>query len=227
MNVLVVAAHPDDEVLGAGGTIARHTGRGETVYAVLLGEGITSRAEKGVAPSGAGVRDLKQNAREAASIVGIEQTFFFDFPDNRFDAVPLLDIVKAVESVKKEIRPEIVYTHHRGDLNIDHRITFAAVLTAFRPMAGESARRILSFAVPSSTEWSAPAPESVFAPNVFVDIGEHFEKKVAAMKAYRSEIREFPHPRSPEALEIYAKMWGVTVGMNYAEPFLLVRELTS
>lgn len=225
MNVLVVAAHPDDEILGPGGTLARHVAEGDEVFAILLGEGITSRREEAdVAPT-AELISLKQNAIEAAAIIGIDKTYFFGFPDNKFDTVPRLRIIKAIESVKHEIQPEIIYTHHRNDLNIDHRITFDAVLTAFRPLAGETVRRILSFSVPSSTEWYAPAGETAFTPNVFVDVGKTLEKKISAMKAYKSEIREYPHPRSPEALETLAKMWGVTVGMTFVEPFVLVREL--
>ena len=225
MNVLVVAAHPDDEILGPGGTIARHVENGDLVYTILLGEGITSRREEdGVAPT-AELISLKQNAIEAATIIGIEKTYFFDFPDNKFDTVPMLRIIKAVESVKAEVQPEVIYTHHRNDLNIDHRITFDAVLTAFRPLAGEAARRILSFSVPSSTEWYAPAGETAFTPNVFVDVSATFGKKIDAMKAYKGEIREYPHPRSPKALETIAKTWGLAVGMDRVEPFVLVREL--
>ncbi len=225
MNVLVVAAHPGDEILGPGGTIARHVEEGDLVYTILLGEGITSRREEdGVAPT-AELISLKQNAMEAAGIIGIEKIFFFDFSDNKFDTVPRLRIIKAIESVKEEIQPEVIYTHHRNDLSIDHRITFDAVLTAFRPLAGETARRILSFPVPSSTEWCAPAGETAFTPNVFIDVSATFGKKIDAMKAYKGEIREYPHPRSPEALETIAKTWGLTVGMNCVEPFVLVREL--
>lgn len=225
MNILVVAAHPDDEILGPGGAIALHAERGDKVYSILLGEGITSRREEdGVAPT-TELINLKQNALEAASIIGVEKTYFFDFPDNKFDTIPRLRIIKAIESLKSEIKPVIVYTHHRNDLSIDHRITFDAVLTAFRPVAGETVRRILSFSVPSSTEWYAPAGETAFTPNVFVDISKTFEKKIMAMRAYKSEIREYPHPRSPEALEAIARVYGVTVGMSHVEPFVLVREL--
>jgi LmbE family N-acetylglucosaminyl deacetylase len=225
VNILVVAAHPDDEILGPGGAIALHAERGDKVYSILLGEGITSRREEdGVAPT-TELINLKQNALEAASIIGVEKTYFFDFPDNKFDTIPRLRIIKAIESLKSEIKPVIVYTHHRNDLSIDHRITFDAVLTAFRPVAGETVRRILSFSVPSSTEWYAPAGETAFTPNVFVDISKTFEKKIMAMRAYKSEIREYPHPRSPEALEAIARVYGVTVGMSHVEPFVLVREL--
>lgn len=225
MNVLVVAAHPGDEVFGPGATLARHVLRGDKVYTILLGEGITSRREEKEVASTAELIALKQNALEAASILGVDKTYFFDFGDNKFDAVPRLRIIKAIESLKGELKPEIVYTHHRGDLSMDHRITFDAVLTAFRPMAGETVRRILSFSVPSSTEWYAPGGDAAFTPNVFVDVSATFEKKLLAMKAYKSEVREYPHPRSPESLEAIAKVYGVAVGRTHVEPFVLVREL--
>jgi len=225
LNVLVVAAHPDDEILGPGGTIALHAERGDKVYEILLGEGITSRREEdGVAPT-AELISLKQDALKAASIIGVEKTHFFDFPDNKFDTVPRLRIIKAIEGLKNDIKPEIVYTHHRNDLSMDHRITFDAVLTAFRPVAGETVKRILSFAVPSSTEWYGAGGETAFTPNVFIDVSKTFEKKIQAMRAYKGEIREYPHPRSPEALEAIAKVYGTTVGLKYVEPFVLVREL--
>jgi LmbE family N-acetylglucosaminyl deacetylase len=144
-------------------------------------------------------------------------------PDNRFDTVPLLDIIKLIEKIKKNVSPEIVFTHHHEDLNIDHCITFKAVMTAFRPLKGESVREMYSFEVPSSTEWNAPLAGSYFRPNYFVDISETLEKKLAAMREYESEIRDFPHPRSPKALSINAKRWGSQIGLEAAEAFELIR----
>ena len=222
--VLVVAAHPDDEVIGCGGTIARHTLLGDEVYYLALGEGVTSRYKKRE-DAGEGLKRLKSEAEEAAKILGIKRILFRDFPDNRFDTVALMEIVKAIEEVKEEIRPAIVYTHHQGDLNIDHQMTFRAVLTACRPMKNETVKEIYSFEVPSSTEWNAPNMEDYFRPNVFVDISQTFCKKVDALKAYRSEMREYPHPRSPEALETIARCWGINVGRELVEAFELVRRI--
>ncbi|MBA7694005.1 N-acetyl-alpha-D-glucosaminyl L-malate deacetylase 1 [subsurface metagenome] len=220
MNVLVIAAHPDDEVLGCGGTIAKHVQSGDEVYCLILGEGVVAREgnqaliEKKV---------LKQSASKAAEVLGIKELVFKNFPDQRLDTVPLLEVIKSVEEVKQRIKPDIIYTHHQGDLNIDHQITFKAVLTACRPMKDETVREIYSFEVPSSTEWNSPDTHNYFMPNVFVDITGTFDKKIEALKAYQGEIRQYPHPRSTEALEIIAKRWGVSVGRELVEAFRLIR----
>ena len=169
------------------------------------------------------LRHLKLEAEQSAKILGIKELLFKDFPDNRFDTVPLLTIVKAVEEVKEQIEPNVIYTHHQGDLNIDHQITFQAVLTACRPKKDETVREIYSFEVPSSTEWSSPVALNYFMPNVFIDITETLEKKVEALRAYQGELREYPHPRSPEAIRAIAHRWGSTVGVEAAEAFQLIR----
>lgn len=220
-TVLVVAAHPDDEVLGCGGTIARLARKGLKVSTLILIKAITSRAggnEKAVKSED--IKDLKRSIDKAAKVLGVKKTFLFNFPDNKFDSVPLIDIVKVIEKVKAEIKPDVVYTHHRGDLNIDHRITFNAVLTACRPLAGETVREIYSFETPSSTEWNYPYK---FNPNIFVDITGEIEKKIEALKCYASELREFPHPRSEESIRCIAKHRGSTAGLSYAEAFEAVR----
>ena len=154
--------------------------------------------------------------------MGVRETFIHNFPDNRFDIVALLDIVKVIEKVKREIKPGVVYTHHRGDLNIDHRITYEAVLTACRPIKGETVKEIYNFEVPSSTEWNFP---NTFSPNVYIDISGAIDKKVKAMKAYKGEIREWPHPRSAEAIKILVRKRGCEVGLDIAEAFELVRKI--
>jgi len=223
-RVLVVAAHPDDEILGCGGTMALHSQRGDEVYVLILGEGVTSRDEKRDRERREKeIAELKHQVEAANKIVGTKKTFLFDFPDNRFDSVPLLDIIKVIEKVKNEVKPDIVYTHHHGDLNIDHQITFRAVMTAFRPMRGEKAKEVYSFEVPSSTEWNAPIPASYFMPNYFIDVSNTLELKIKAMKEYKSEIMEYPHPRSPEAIRIYARFRGIQVGLEAAEAFEVIR----
>ena len=223
MNVLVVAAHPDDEVLGAGGAIARHSRNGEHVTIAILGEGIASRYASRDEVDQTLLADLKADAQQAARLMGCTDLRLFDLPDNRFDSVDLLDVVKIVEDLVEQIQPEIVYTHHHGDLNIDHVLTARAVLTACRPLPDTSVRRILAFEVPSSTGWGFP--EHSFAPTVFVDISDTLPVKLEAVKAYRSEVRQYPHPRAPEALAERAKTWGSQVGLAAAEPFVLLREL--
>jgi len=223
MKILIIAAHPDDEVLGCGGTTAKHALQGDELYCLILGKGIASRYNQLENRGKEQMKQLKSDAAEAAKILGIRNIFFKNFPDNRFDTVPLLEVVKSIETIKEKIKPDIVYTHNQGDLNIDHQITSKAVLTACRPMKNESVKEIYAFETPSSTEWNFPDAGTYFIPNVFTDISETLDKKIDALRAYKSEIREYPHPRSPEALERIAQRWGVIVGIKFAEAFRLVR----
>ena len=223
--ILVIAAHPDDEVLGCGATIGKHVLQGDEVYCLMLGEGITSRYNERGDASGEKLKQLKSEAKQAAQILGVKEVSFKDFPDNRFDTIPLLDIVKAVENFVSKLQPDVIYTHHGGDLNIDHQIVHRAVLTAARPVKGCPVKEIYAFEVPSSTEWAFHQFEPAFRPNVFVDITETLETKVQAMQLYESEARPFPHPRSPEALRAIAHRWGSMVGLEAAEAFQLVRSL--
>lgn len=225
-RVLIVAAHPDDEVLGCGGTIARHVSQGDEVYCLILGEGATSRGNRrGKADTEGEVKKLRAQARKAAKVLGIKDIFFRDLPDNRFDTVPLLDIVKMVESMIDKCQPDCIYTHHGADLNIDHQITQRAVLTAARPVPNCPVKEIYAFEVPSSTEWSFEQSEKAFHPSVFIDITETLETKVQAMQLYESETRPFPHPRSPEALHAIASRWGSMAGLKAAEAFQLIRSI--
>ena len=225
-KIFIVVAHPDDEVLGCGGTIAKYAKEGSKVYCLFLGRGKSSRGVNGpVLKKQQAV--LMQEARKAAEILGISKTFFEDFPDQQYDSVPILKIIQAVEKIKNRIKPNIVFTHHAGDLNIDHHITFKAVLTACRPLKEESVKKIYSFEVPSSTEWGAPKRKDYFIPNVFVDISETFNKKIKALGAYKSEERAYPHPRSGMAVEVIAKRWGLVVGKELVEAFELIRKIDS
>ena len=222
MNVLVVAAHPDDEVLGCGGTIVRHTRSGDHVGVLILGTGALSRNGVG---NGA-VETLRNQAEEAGAILGAREIRVLDLPDNRFDSVALLDIVKHVEAVVENLRPEVVYTHYSADLNIDHRKTLQAVVTACRPQPGHCVRRLLSFEVPSATEWQAGADGgAAFGPNVFTDISDTIDLKLRALSVYGGELRDFPHPRSLRAVKALAEWRGATAGFEAAEAFVLVREL--
>ena len=224
MRVLVIAAHPDDEVLGCGGTIARLADAGDEVRIAILGEGATSRhVEKDAGRSE--VEKLKRQGRAAAKILGASAPGFFGLPDNRFDTIPLLEVVKIVEALLKERPADVVYTHHGGDLNVDHRVTLRAVLTATRPTGADTPREVLAFEVPSSTEWSFHGSIEAFRPNVFVDVSTTIDAKIEAMKAYRSEIRAFPYPRSEEAIRALAAWRGSSAGMKAAEAFELVRSL--
>jgi LmbE family N-acetylglucosaminyl deacetylase len=220
-SVLVIAAHPDDEVLGCGGTLARHASRGDRVVTLFLADGASSRA-------GSGEREIGAR-REAASLaarrLGSAPPIFVAFPDNRMDSVPLLDIVQAIEGVLRETEPRIVYTHHGGDLNIDHRRVFEAALTACRPLPGHSVERLYAFEVPSASEWGGAALGAPFEPTRFVDIARWLDAKSAALDAYAGELRPPPHPRSPAAIESRQHWRGATAGMAAAEAFVVLREL--
>jgi LmbE family N-acetylglucosaminyl deacetylase len=223
MNVLVVGAHPDDEVLGAGGAIVRHVDAGDVVTVLILGSGLSARLRGPDALASQDLDALQVDARTAADVLGVSDLRLLDLPDNRFDSLALLDIVKSVEGVVDAVEPQVVYTHHPGDLNIDHQRTVAAVLTACRPQPGHSVRRILAMEVPSATGWGDPA--QAFVPSVFLDIGAVLERKLQAMAAYRSELRAYPHARSLESIEARARAWGSQVGLVAAEPFVLLREI--
>lgn len=225
-NILVVAAHPDDEILGVGGTVAKHVTAGDSVYALILGEGQTSRGTKREEISREVVEKLHANTMDSAKEIGLKEIFFADFPDNRFDQIDLLDIVKYVEGKIKELQPEIIYTHYSGDLNIDHQYTARAVLTATRPIGKQTVKEIYAFETLSSTEWNFDfSGHGGFLPNVYVDITDYYENKERAMKCYVSELCEWPHPRSLEGMDELSKYRGMAVGMNRAEAFMLIRKI--
>jgi len=223
-KILVVVAHPDDEVLGCGGTMARLAMEGNDVYSIILGEGITARDKKRDRVNREkDLGELKNHIVRANKLLGVKKTYTFDFPDNRFDTVALLDIIKTIEEIKEDIKPDIVFTHHYGDLNIDHQITFKAVMTAFRPTKDESVKEIYSFEIPSSTECNVPSSLTHFMPDYFVNINKSLEIKINALKEYETELRDFPHPRSLKAVELNAKQWGVKMGFEAAEAFKTIR----
>lgn len=216
--VLVVAAHTDDEALGCGGTIVRHVKEGDTVYAVFMADGVTSR-------SVAGPKDLANRnsvAENARDILGIKECFYMGLPDNRMDSIPLLEVVQKLEPVIDRIKPNIVYTHYHGDLNVDHRITHQAVMTACRPLPGSSVRAIYAFEVMSSTEWATSGMHP-FTPDHFVNISDYLSIKLQALNEYREEMREIPHSRSIQHIEFLAYHRGHSVGIRAAEAFMSVR----
>ncbi len=217
--ILVIAAHPDDEVLGCGGTIARTTSAGRPVHIAILGEGLTSRQPTRDATASADLARLSRTADEVGAFLGAASVRHFDFPDNRFDQVPLLDIVKTIEALVTELEPVEIYTQSGGDLNIDHAVTFRATMTATRPMTGKSVRSLRAYEVASSSEWAFGRFEPRFEPSVFIDISKTLDRKIQAMAMYDSENRPFPHPRSAESLTAAARKWGSTVGVAAAEAF--------
>lgn len=220
-KVLVIVAHPDDEVVGCGGVIARFAREGNRIYTMILGEGITSRDEKrDIKKRENELRRLKGSVHKANRLLGVRDVFTYDFPDNRFDSVELLDMVKIIEKIIMKIKPDTILTHYEKDLNIDHRITCQAVIAATRPFAGQTVKEIYSFEVLSSTEWNFPLS---FSPDVFFDIKETLNKKLKAMSEYKTELKKMPHPRSLKGIEINAMQWGMKTGLEYAEAFKTIR----
>ncbi len=225
-SILAVVAHPDDEVLGCGGTLARYATEGCNCHILILSEGVTSRDNKrNLKKRAFELKRIKIQAQKAAKILGVKTVNFNYFADNRMDSVDFLEVVKAVEKIVKKTKPVIVFTHNSSDLNIDHSITAKAVVTATRPVPGISVKEVYSFEVPSSTEWAFPEKKNVFVPNNFIDISNSLKIKIRALEAYPSEIRKFPHPRSKEAVISLAKTRGAQAGLKAAEAFCLIRRI--
>lgn len=218
-KVLVLAAHPDDEVLGMGATIALHTSRGDDVRVVVVTDGSSTQY-----PGDAATRARKeQEALRAAAELGVEDYVHLDLPDMRLDTVAHVELNGVVEEHVRGHEPEIVYAV-QPDVNLDHRMLFDAVAVATRPTPGHPVRRLLTYAPTSSTEWT-PAAVNWFVPNWYVDVTETLERKVAAFAHYETERRDYPHPRSEQAIRAAASFHGSSCGCEYAEPFVLVRGL--
>ncbi len=224
-KILIIAAHPDDEVLGCGGTIARLVREGKEVHIVILANGLTARTDFDDFRSSELLKQHHERAQRAGRLMGVSSVQVLGFPDQKLDALPLLEITHAIEREIERLQPDTIFTQHGGDLNQDHVITYRATLTATRPMAGGRVRCVYAYEVPSSTEWSFQRFAPHFQPSVFFDIADTLEVKIAAMQIYESEAREFPHPRSPQALKAIARRWGSVVGLHAAEAFELVREI--
>jgi LmbE family N-acetylglucosaminyl deacetylase len=224
-NVAVIAAHPDDEVLGCGGTIARMVLEGFQIHVLLLADGESSRdVESGESQPGK-IAERESSAVQACNVLGCTSVQSLALPDNRMDGVDLLDVVKHIETFIHQYQPGKVFTHHMGDVNIDHRVVHDAVLAACRPQPNHPTKELLFFEVPSSTEWRPPGSGVEFHPNYFVDISATIHLKLQALKVYKEELREFPHPRSIRAVEALAQWRGASVGVEAAEAFILGRKL--
>jgi len=228
MTTLVVAAHPDDEVLGCGASIYKWVAAGDDVHVLILAQGITSR-DNSLGPNtwlgSAALDELAEAARVASRILTVSSISLHDFPDNSMDTVRFLDIVKTVETFVRKLTPNVVVTHHAGDLNIDHRITHNAVLTACRPVPGCCVKRILCFETLSATEWQSTGFNQPFTPNWFEDVSQTLDFKLKALEAYKLEMRDWPHSRSIESAKILARWRGASVGVEAAEAFMLIRQI--
>ena len=217
--VLVVAAHPDDEVLGCGGTMARHAAMGHVVHTIFIADGEGARQEK------AKIAARYQMAEKAAKTLGAQPPIFAGFADQRLDTHALSDIAKPIEQAVREIRPTIVYTHHRGDLNLDHQIVHEATMVACRPLPGSSIKVLWAYEVLSATHWAAPNSQSSFEPQCVVNIADYVDKKKAALEHYTNELCEFPHARSVKSVMALAHLRGAVAGLPAAEAFVALRQV--
>ncbi|MDA9672736.1 PIG-L family deacetylase [Alphaproteobacteria bacterium] len=217
-TVLVIAAHPDDEVLGCGGAIARHVQGGDSVYVAFLSDGVAARQGAEIVED---ARKRAEYANEASRILGVKQTFQLPFPDNKMDSVPLLDIIQELQPIFEDVDPNIIYTHFYKDLNVDHRITYQATMTIARALPNSKVSKILCFEVFSSTEWANEHER--FSPTAYVSIEDTFQTKLEALKAYDEEMRDFPHPRSYRAIKALAEYRGAMSGLHKAEAFEVAR----
>lgn len=218
-RVLVVTPHPDDEVLGCGGTMVKHASRGDEVYLCVV--------TKTYAPEWAEdeTRERKEEVHRVNEILGVRKTYFLNLPTVKLDTIPQKELNDLISQMVNEVQPEVVYIPHQGDVSKDHRLVFEAAMVATRPKPNLTIRKVLCYEVLSETEWAAPFEESAFIPNIWTKISGVLETKLKAMSAYKSELKEFPHPRSLEAITTLAKMRGANVGVDAAEAFMLVREI--
>lgn len=218
-SVLVVAAHPDDEAIGCFGTLLKHYKFGDEINIIFLSDGVSSRGINKKKK-----HERKKNCLKVLKIIGLKSknVFFLDYPDNMMDTVPLLDVIKSIEEIKKKIQPNVLYTHFSNDLNIDHRIAHQAAITASRPSKNETIKKILCFEIVSSTEWS-DKNKKIFSPNYFVDISKFINRKLKALAIYDKEIKKSPNARSLENIKNLALLRGSRAGVNYAEAFFIER----
>jgi LmbE family N-acetylglucosaminyl deacetylase len=214
MNVLVIAAHPDDEILGSGGTIKKLINHGYKVITVIAAKGRKEEEQR-----------IQPLMLQANKHLGVEEVLFLEYPNLLLETIPLHEITKAIEALLDKYAPAMIFTHHYGDTNKDHQILFQAVITAARPLPGKQPIEILCFETVSSSEWSQHTNDKEFKPNYFVDITDTFDDKVKSLKYYDVEMRPFPHPRSYEGVQYLARVRGMTVGVEYAEAFEMIRRV--
>ena len=218
-TVLVVAPHPDDEVLGCGGTMARHADWGDTVHVLIM-----TQADPDLYPNDDPIA-LDHHIQSAHRILSVASTTHLHFPAPRLDSIPGYQLANAISQHIDQVQPSLVYLPHRGDIHADHQRVYLAGLVATRPMNDCPVQQVLCYETLSETEWAPPEGDAVFRPTVFVDIGAYLETKLKAMACYSEELKIFPHPRSLPALEALATLRGSTVGVAAAEAFSLVRQI--
>tara|TARA_B100000029_G_scaffold32317_1_gene30889 strand:- start:461 stop:1147 length:687 start_codon:yes stop_codon:yes gene_type:complete len=221
-NILVIASHPDDEVLGCGGTLYNLKKKGAKISALFLSDGESSRKNFKINKL---ILERKKQAKKAGKILGIKKVIFGNFPDNSMDSIPLLKIIQFIEKHIKIIKPDTIFTHFESDLNVDHQITSKAVITACRPIKNQTVKSILFFEILSSSEWNISIKNKSFKPNYFVNITNSIKFKIKALKYYKKEMRRWPHPRSIEGVKLLSKTRGSSVGLSNAEAFILGRHV--
>lgn len=216
-KLLIIAAHPDDEILGCGGTIAKLKSENE-IHVIFMTNGVSSRGKNKKKE----IEQRKNSTKKLFKYLSLSKPTFLNLPDNQMDKVPLLKIVKKLEKKIRAIRPYTIFTHYSHCLNVDHKVTFEAVITACRPINKLSVKKILSFEIPSSTEW-ALYKDKQFQPNYFIDISEQINEKIKLIKFYKKELRNYPHSRSLIGIKALARTRGVSCGVKFAESFYLNR----
>lgn len=218
-NILILAPHPDDEVLGCGATIKKLSEEGNTVFVLVVSRGSKRLYDQ------TKVEAVRKEALEAHVLLGVTKTFFLDFPAPELDTVPLADISREISKILTEYKINVLYLPHRGDIHNDHRVVFNAGLVAARPVGNCSVTEIYAYETLSETEWAAPFGDDAFIPTCFVNVENTLEAKMEAMKCFKSQLREFPNPRSLETIEALAKFRGATVGFKAAEAFMIIRQI--
>ena len=221
-NILIIAPHNDDEILGCGGIMSKYIKQGKTVYVAIVTNGFLGAPELF---SEEGTKELQGEAKKAHNYLGVQETFLLDFPAVNLDAIPAYKLSLALSKIISDFRIDTLYIPHRGDIHKDHRITYEAALVAGRPVNNCTVKRIYAYETLSETEWAAPFGDDVFIPTVFVNIEEDIQAKVEAFRFFNSQIKEFPHTRSPEIIRVLSNFRGATVGCKNAESFMLIREI--
>lgn len=223
-KVLVIAAHPDDEVLGMGGTIAKMTAEGAEVHLLIVTDGSTSQYKDNPKLLEI-IEEKKTETLNSSGILGIASINYGNLPDMKLDAIPHIQINQVIEHYVSMLQPDTVFTHFWGDVNSDHQNVYKSTLVAVRPVMGQVVRQLLCYKVPSSTEWTPNKPDTMFTPNIFVDIEQFAEQKYQAFAQYSTELREYPHPRSLKYLRETDISNGLQVGLRCAEQFMLLRKI--
>jgi LmbE family N-acetylglucosaminyl deacetylase len=218
-KILVIAPHPDDEVLGCGGTVVKYSKKGEEVYLCIVTKAYTPDWPEEF------LKNRPKEIEKANKVLGIKKTYFLNFPTAKLDTVPQKELNDSISNVIKKIKPEIVYAPYEGDLSKEHRLIFEAVLVATRPKSGSSVKKLLIYEILSETEWGRDLTKKTFMPNVYVDISQTLNKKLESMSAYKSELKKYPHPRSLKIIKVLAEKRGSEVGLKFAEAFMLIREI--